>query len=416
MFHAGSENALSVSQVNQYVKTLIEQDDLLSYITVRGEISNLKYHTSGHLYFTLKDENAELGAVMFRTAVQGLRFTVKNGMYVTAYGRISVYEKSGRYQMYVSAMTEEGVGALRLEYERLYRQLSEEGLFAPERKRPLPRFPKCVGIITSPTGAAIRDIIHVTGRRYPSAKLLIYPSLVQGADAPASLCQGLAYLNAEGSSDVIILGRGGGSIEDLWAFNDESLVRAVAASDIPVISAVGHEIDFTLCDFAADQRAATPSAAAELAVPDSTELLSRVDEMGETLTGLFLKQIALLRMALVERKSVLEKWSPTAKTERMRLSLTYKQEELARSIRQITERAALRLSRSAERLNALNPLSILSRGYSVAEKESGEVISSVEQLQVGEHIRLFLSDGEVTAQILSRSSNKIKPQGRDQYE
>lgn len=401
MSYVRGDAALSVSQVNQYVKALIERDDLLSSIAVRGEISNLKYHTSGHLYFTLKDENAELGAVMFRASAQGLRFTVKNGMCVTAYGRLSVYEKSGRYQMYVSTMTEEGIGALRLEYERLYRKLSDEGLFDETRKRPLPRFPKCIGIITSPTGAAIRDIIHVTGRRYPAAKLLIYPSLVQGPEAPAGLCCGLAYLNAEGSADVIIIGRGGGSIEDLWAFNDENLVRAVAASEIPVISAVGHEIDFTLCDFAADHRAPTPSAAAELAVPDRAELLGRVDEMGENLVEIFSKKIALSRVALIERKIELEKLSPKAKTERMRLSLTYKKEELNRSIRQITERAAARLSRSVEQLNALNPLAVLGRGYSVVEGQSGEVISSVKQLQSGDMLRLLLADGEVSARVLS---------------
>ena len=400
MSYPSGEQALSVTQVNQYVKALIEGDDLLSYVTVRGEISNLKYHTSGHLYFTLKDENAELGAVMFRSSVQGLRFSAKNGMCVTAYGRLSVYEKSGRYQMYVSAMTEEGIGSLRLEYERLYRKLSEEGLFDEARKRPLPRFPKCIGIVTSPTGAAIRDMIQVTGRRYPTAKLLIYPSLVQGAEAPESLCRGLAYLNAEGSADVIIIGRGGGSIEDLWAFNDEALVRAVAASTIPVISAVGHEIDFTLCDFAADQRAPTPSAAAELAVPDKTELLGRVDEMGETLTGTISHRLARYRMQWMQYQNELERLSPENKVRQMRLSLTYKQEELGRTVGQIAQRARMELSRMVTCLDAMNPLAILSRGYSVAETAEGKVVSSVEQLKVGERIRLLLADGEAMAQVL----------------
>ncbi|MBQ8345645.1 MAG: exodeoxyribonuclease VII large subunit, partial [Clostridia bacterium] len=382
-------------------KTLIEQDDLLSYLTVRGEISNLKYHSSGHLYFTLKDEEGELAAVMFRSAAQGLSFTLVNGMKVTAYGRLSVYERSGRYQLYCSAMTEDGIGALRLEYERLYRKLSEEGLFSDERKRPLPRFPNCIGVITSPTGAAIRDIIHVTGRRAPGVKLLIVPSLVQGRDAPAELCRALSYLQAEGSADVIIIGRGGGSMEDLWAFNDEALVRAVAASEIPVISAVGHEIDFTLCDFAADQRAPTPSAAAELAVPDTAELLERLDEAAEKLTALYSCKLSACRVRLVEATARLERMSPVAATRQRRERLERTKERMERSIRLIWERAASRLVRGTDMLNAVNPLAVLKRGYGVMQTDEGSVIASVSDLTEEQTVRFVLADGEARARILS---------------
>ena len=401
MSYLHQDAAMTVSQVNRYVKTLIEQDDLLSYLTVRGEISNLKYHSSGHLYFTLKDEEGELAAVMFRSAAQGLSFTLVNGMKVTAYGRLSVYERSGRYQLYCSAMTEDGIGALRLEYERLYRKLSEEGLFSDERKRPLPRFPNCIGVITSPTGAAIRDIIHVTGRRAPGVKLLIVPSLVQGRDAPAELCRALSYLQAEGSADVIIIGRGGGSMEDLWAFNDEALVRAVAASEIPVISAVGHEIDFTLCDFAADQRAPTPSAAAELAVPDTAELLERLDEAAEKLTALYSCKLSACRVRLVEATARLERMSPVAATRQRRERLERTKERMERSIRLIWERAASRLVRGTDMLNAVNPLAVLKRGYGVMQTDEGSVIASVSDLTEEQTVRFVLADGEARARILS---------------
>ena len=260
--------ALSVSDVNKYIKMLFSADDVLSSVAIRGEISNFKRHSSGHLYFTLKDSGGEIAAVMFRADASRLPFVPADGMRIVAYGSVDVYERSGRYQVYVRSMVADGVGAMAEAYERLRRKLEAEGLFDESRKRPIPKYPQCIGVITAPTGAAIRDILNITGRRYPQAKILIYPSLVQGADAPASLCAGLGLLCAHGECDVIIIGRGGGSIEDLWGFNDEAVVRAVAASSIPVISAVGHETDFTLCDFAADKRAPTPSAAAEIATPD----------------------------------------------------------------------------------------------------------------------------------------------------
>ena len=402
-----NKSALSVTQVNRYIKMLMESDDVLSYVSVRGEISNLKYHTSGHLYFTLKDEESEIPAVMFRSAASGLKFTARNSMRVTVYGKISVYEKSGRYQVYASAMTDDGIGALFLEYQRLHRQLREEGLFDDSRKRPLPKFPKCIGILTSPTGAAVRDIINITARRYPSAKILLYPTLVQGAEAPASLLSGLAYLNAETDCDVIILGRGGGSMEDLWAFNDEALVRAVAASRIPVISAVGHETDFTLCDFAADCRAPTPSAAAELAVPDRRQLLEQIDESLGRLE-VHLSQYCERRRAQIQdydRRLAIR--SPEAALARVRQTVQSDHARMTRAIQTKTEHGRLLLTKYVEKLNAMNPLSVLERGFGVVSK-NGEILRSVSTLQEGDCVELRLADGRAEAQIVSVSADTAK--------
>ena len=400
-----SESAMSVTQVNRYIKMLMDADDVLSYVTVRGEISNLKYHTSGHLYFTLKDEESEIPAVMFRSAASTLRFAVKNGMRVTVFGKISVYEKSGRYQVYASAMTEDGVGALYLEYQRLHRALAAEGLFDESRKRPLPKYPKCIGISTSPTGAAVRDMINITGRRYPAAKILLYPSLVQGKDAPASLCMALAYLNAESDCDVIIIGRGGGSIEDLWAFNDEALVRAVAASRIPVISAVGHETDFTLCDFAADQRAPTPSAAAELAVPDRRQLLELLDEACGRMDLRLEQYLERKKMAINVRGGRLALASPEEKIARIRQRVTNDSERMERAMQTRTERGRLVLSQYVEKLNATNPLSVLERGFGVVSK-NGKILNTVSELRVGDRVALRLADGRAEAEIASVTPNE----------
>lgn len=265
--------ALTVTQLNEYIKRLIDTTPQLSDVYVKGEISNFKNHYStGHFYFTLKDEGGQLRSVMFKSFASKLRFMPEDGMKVTAHGRISSYVRDGGYQLYCDMIEPEGVGSLYVAYEQLKKKLEYEGLFDASRKKPLPKIPSKVGIITSATGAAIRDMINVCGRRFPFATLVLYPALVQGPEAPAQLISGMNYFNAAKNVDVIIIGRGGGSIEDLWAFNDENLARTVAASAIPVISAVGHETDFTICDFVADRRAPTPSAAAELAVPDTAEL------------------------------------------------------------------------------------------------------------------------------------------------
>ena len=265
--------ALTVTQLNEYIKGILDHDPRLTDVYLRGEISNFKNHYStGHYYFTLKDEGGMIRAIMFRSSAVKLAFLPEDGMKVVAHGRISAFVRDGQYQIYCDSMEPDGIGALYIAYEQLKRKLEAEGLFDPSRKKPLPKIPSRVGIITSATGAAIRDMINVCGRRFPFAELVLYPSLVQGPDAPAQLIDGVRYFNEKQSVDVIIIGRGGGSIEDLWAFNNEDLAREIAASAIPVISAVGHETDFTICDFVADRRAPTPSAAAELAVPETEEL------------------------------------------------------------------------------------------------------------------------------------------------
>ena len=398
------DNTLTVGELNRYVKMLMDNDALLSAVSVRGEISNLKYHSSGHLYFTLKDGDAEIAAVMFRSAAMNLKMVARDGMQVVAFGRVSVYEKSGKCQLYVSAMLDNGIGALQLEYEKLKKQLEAEGLFDKDKKRPLPRFPKCIGIITSPTGAAVRDMINVTGRRWPSAKILLYPALVQGEQAPASLCAGLDLLNAIEACDVIIIGRGGGSIEDLWAFNDERVVRRVAASETPIISAVGHETDFTLCDFAADLRAPTPSAAAELAVPDRDEMRIRLDELLGRIENSTLRTVNAKRERLLNVANRLELLSPSGRLMLEKKELLRKKTALEQRIERIVGKRREELSIASAKLVATNPLAVLARGYSYTQK-AGVVVSSVSQISNGDAIDIKFADGGASAEILSVNKN-----------
>ena len=394
------DNTLTVGELNRYVKMLMDNDALLSAVSVRGEISNLKYHSSGHLYFTLKDGEAEIASVMFRSAAMNLKMIARDGMQVIAFGRVSVYEKSGKCQLYVSAMLDNGVGALQLEYERLKKQLEAEGLFDKDKKRAIPKLPKCIGIITSPTGAAVRDMINVTGRRWPSAKILLYPALVQGEQAPESLCSGLELLNAMSTCDVIIIGRGGGSIEDLWAFNDERVVRCVAASEIPVISAVGHETDFTLCDFAADLRAPTPSAAAELAVPDRDEMRIRLDELFGRLENSILRSVELKKERVLNVTNKLELLSPSGRLAVEKKELAQKRTALEQGIERVIQKRRERLSVASAKLTAINPLAVLSRGYSYSKK-GDTVVSSVKQLQIGDELNMRFTDGSANAKIIS---------------
>ena len=391
--------AFTVTDLNRYIKALVSADEVLSAVVVRGEISNFKAHSSGHLYFTVKDEGAELSAVMFRGDAARLAFRPMNGMSVLLWGNVDVYEKSGRVQVYVRTMMADGVGALAQAYERLKKKLTAEGLFAEERKKPLPAFPECVGVITAPTGAAIRDILNITGRRYPNAKILLYPSLVQGPDAPESLRAGVELFNATDACDVIILGRGGGSMEDLWAFNDEALVRAVAASRIPVISAVGHETDFTLCDFAADRRAPTPSAAAELAVPDREMLLARMTELRSQLSSTMEKKLATAQATLEARKQMLSLLSPEGRLAQDRKELTYLSERIERAMLALLNEKKARFSAALEQLDALNPLAVLQRGYSAIRNQDGRMLSSVEDLTLGQTVEIIMKDGTALAEI-----------------
>ena len=398
--------ALSVSDVNQYIRALITTDDLLSAVAIRGEISNFKRHSSGHLYFTLKDGGGEIAAVMFRGDTGRLTFNPSDGMRVVAYGSVDVYERSGKYQVYVRSMIPDGVGALAEAYERLKRQLEVEGLFSEARKRQLPKYPQCIGVITAATGAAIRDILNVTGRRYSQAKILIYPSLVQGPDAPVSLRAGLELLCAHGECDVIIIGRGGGSVEDLWAFNDEALVRAVAASPIPVISAVGHETDFTLCDFAADKRAPTPSAAAEIATPDCATISKHVCDAEIGLHRSITARINDLWQRSDRFTDSLTRLSPEARLARMGESLKHAEQRLGSAIDKTYTRKDAEYRELMMRLRALDPMAVLQRGYSAIKDTDGKIIGCAASLNVGQQVTVVMSDGEADAQIISTREKK----------
>ena len=393
-------SVLTVSQVNQYVKLLLDGDETLQYLWVRGEISNFKRHyASGHLYFSLKDADGLIRAVMFRSAADKVRFTPADGMKVLARGRVSAFPRDGQYQLYVEEMQPDGMGALYLAYEQLRAKLASEGLFDAAHKKPLPKYPERIGIITSATGAAIHDMITVTGRRFPAAELYLYPSQVQGPEAPRQLIGALSYFNRTKSVDVIIIGRGGGSLEDLWAFNNETLARAVAASEIPVISAVGHESDFTICDFAADLRAATPSAAAELSVPSAAQLLEGLSGTRQSMDRALVRKIDGLRQKLKVLASGRALSAPIHLVNDRRMTLAFMEEKLDT----LTDRklADLRGSFAAlcGKLDSLNPLSVLSRGYAAVLNEESGIVKSVKDVHPGERVRIRFCDGETGAVI-----------------
>ena len=379
--------ALTVTQLNEYVKRIIDTTPQLTSIYVKGEISNFKNHYgTGHYYFTLKDEGGQLRAVMFKSSAANMKFLPENGMKVTAHGRISAFVRDGTYQLYCDSMEPDGVGALYIAYEQLKKRLEAEGLFDVSRKRPLPKIPMRVGIITSATGAAIRDMINVCGRRFPAAKLVLYPSLVQGPGAPAELIAGVQYFNTVQSVDVIIIGRGGGSIEDLWAFNDEGLARTVAASRIPVISAVGHETDFTICDFVADRRAPTPSAAAELAVPDTAELKRKIQNIVSREANVLYSMLKLRRDKLDSLAGTRAMTNPMNVIDDRRMLLGMLTDRLVRAEENHVQMRKSLLTREAGRLDALNPLSVIARGYSAVYKTDGALVKKIEDVTVGDTV------------------------------
>jgi len=392
--------SLTVTQLNEYIKHIIDHDVRLSDVYVKGEISNFKNHYStGHYYFTLKDEGGMVRAIMFKSAAGKLPFVPEDGMKVVAHGRVSAFVRDGQYQLYCDSMEPDGIGALYIAFEQLKRKLEAEGLFDPSRKRPLPKIPTRVGIITSATGAAIRDMINVCGRRFPYAKLILFPSLVQGPDAPPQLIAGLRYFNETCSADVIIIGRGGGSIEDLWAFNNEELAREVAASQIPVISAVGHETDFTICDFVADRRAPTPSAAAELAVPDTAELKRKIQNIVTREAGVLARIAAGHRekLLLLSGSRVLK--DPMAMIDDRKMQNAMLSERLIRAEERIQMQSRALLQTEAGKLSALNPLAVLSRGYSAVYKEDGTLVKSVSNVQPGDRITIRTEGGELDAAV-----------------
>ena len=400
-----SKMILSVTQINEYIRALIAQDEVLSMIMVRGEISNLTLHRSGHIYFTLKDETSVLKAVMFRSSAQRVKFALKEGMNVIVYGRISLYTSSGQYQLYAEDIQPDGIGALYVAYEQIKEKLAKEGLFDASRKKPIPKIPTTVGIVTSPTGAAIHDMINVMGRRFPLAKLLLYPALVQGENAYKTLISGIEYFNQTKSADVIIIGRGGGSMEDLWAFNNVELAYAIAKSSIPVISAVGHESDFTICDFVADLRAPTPSAAAELAVPDA---LTVRNEINQTITDVEKKLIMQIyqcrkQIELLSSSRVLSSKESLLDEYKMKINLL--SDKLDSNISNIMKDKGYSFSVLCAKLQAISPLNTLARGYSMVQDSQGKVVSSVDNIKKDDIINISLADGN--AQAIVQETNKL---------
>ena len=392
----------TVAQVNEYVKCLIEEEMLLQDIYVCGEVSNFKKHSSGHFYFTLKDSSSEIRAVMFRSYAQKVKFNIENGLKVIIRARVGVFESAGMYQLYVNTMQPEGMGALHLAFEQLKSKLLKEGLFDEAHKRPIPKFPKRIGIITSPTGAAVRDIINIATRRYNLASLILFPSLVQGEEAAGQLISGIDYFNITESVDVIIIGRGGGSIEDLWAFNDEYLARAIYNSKIPVISAVGHEIDFTICDFVADLRAPTPSAAAELATPNLADIAAKID-------GFKSRSILAISSLIEEYKTRLEYISsskvfksPISMLEIPKLRLSGAKKDLISTFTRAVMTKRNDFSQKVAKINALNPLSILSRGYATVTSDEGKTIKSINDIEKNSKISIRFLDGSAQATIDSK--------------
>lgn len=378
----------------------MDHDLLLFQLSIRGEISNFKLHYSGHMYFTLKDEQSTIRAVMFKSSNYKLKFKPENGMKVIAQGRISVYERDGQYQLYVENMQPDGIGALHIAFEQLKKKLEAEGLFDSERKKSLPKFPKRIGVVTSATGAAIRDILNVLKRRYPAAEVLLYPVLVQGEQACFEIVEGIQYFNDTKSVDVIITGRGGGSIEELWAFNEEIVARSIAASQIPVISAVGHETDFTIADFVSDVRAPTPSAAAELAVPSQYELRDKVQ-------GLQSRLIYALNNRLESRRLKLERLmqstafrNPLDNISQSRLRLDEMGKDLLKNMLYQLKNQREQLASLCGKLDALSPLSVLSRGYAIVKTSDGQIIRTVHEVNEQQKIKVQLQDGEFQCTVL----------------
>ncbi len=390
---------LSVSQLNRYVKSIIEQDRNLQTVFVQGEISNFTNHyKTGHYYMTIKDESSAIKAVMFKTANMRLRFMPENSMNVIIRGRVAVFERDGQYQLYIDDMQPDGTGALSLAFEQLKEKLSKEGLFDAERKKPIPAYPEKVGVVTSPTGAAVRDIINVISRRFPLAQIVLCPVAVQGDYAAPQIKAAIELFNKEKAADVLIVGRGGGSVEELWAFNEEIDARAVAASEIPVISAVGHETDFTICDFAADLRAPTPSAAAELAVPDMYQQKEMLINYYRRILSSAADRIGYEKSRLELNKAKILRLSPQNYIDNLRVRCDRAVMTMDSAVRNEMAEKSKELSSLCAKLDAMSPLKILARGYSVASKQ-GKIISDIGGVEKGDMINVRVSDGDIECEV-----------------
>ena len=400
------QKVYSVGQVNTYIRNMFTQDFVLNRVSVRGEISNLKYHTSGHIYFTLKDASAAIACVMFAGARGGLAFRMSNGQQVIVDGAVNVYERDGKYQLYATKIRQDGAGELYEKFLELKEELEEMGMFAPEYKQPIPKFVRRLGVVTAPTGAAIRDIINIATRRNPGIRIILYPAKVQGEGAAESVAAGLAALDALGV-DVIIVGRGGGSIEDLWAFNEETVARAIFSCHTPVISAVGHETDTTIADFVADLRAPTPSAAAELAVADVTAWLQALDEDALQLQRIMQRMIKDARSRLRECELRMRYAKPQQRLMQQKQRLDEYEERLRRAMQSLLEQIRHQLALSEERLRRLSPYEKLESGYGCILTEDGRRIRSVSQVAPGEVVQIYLADGRMTARIQEVKESKV---------
>lgn len=392
---------ITVTELNEYIKSLLDGDAILKKIAVKGEISNFRPNSSGHLYFTLKDEGGAIRCVMFRALAQKLKFTPENGMKVIAVGGVSSFVRDGQYQLYLSALTPDGIGDLYAAFEQLKRRLGAEGLFDPARKKAIPRYPRLIAIVTSPTGAAIQDMLRILKKRYPIARVLVVPVKVQGAGAAEEIAGAITYLNTKRYIDVIITGRGGGSLEDLWCFNEEVVARAIAASRIPVVSAVGHEPDVTISDFAADLRAATPSNAAELVTPDAAELTLRLEERRTALARTMLARFDTARKRLNDIAGKRVFASPLGYFDEKRMMLDY----LSERFRTIAEKQLTvqnhRLANAAARLDAMSPLKVLGRGYAIALDDSQTAVRSAETLHPGDRLCVRFAAGSAQCEVQS---------------
>lgn len=392
-------NVYTVKQVNLYIKNMFTQDFMLNRIYVKGEVSNCKYHTSGHIYFSLKDESGTIACIMFASARSGLSFRMREGQKVVVLGSVNVYERDGKYQLYASEIILEGAGLLYEKFEALKQELEEMGMFAEEYKQPIPKFVKTVGIVTAPTGAAVRDIIQIASRRNPYVQLILYPALVQGEGAADSIVRGIRMLEKQ-NVDVMIVGRGGGSIEDLWAFNEEKVARAIFECRVPVISAVGHETDTLISDYVADLRAPTPSAAAELAVYDYRQVSEQMEAFLSRMRRQMRLKTTLERRRLEQLELRLKHTHPQQKLNENRQRLLELENRLRDRMQQLLEENKYRLAIYTEQIDGLSPLKKLSQGYSYTELADGENVRSVKQVKDGQEISVYVTDGKIKARII----------------
>lgn len=400
------QQVLSISQINAYIRSKMDADPLLGAVAVRGEISNYKVYPSGHHYFTLKDESAALKCVMFRSNAQRLRFHPDNGTKVIAMGNVSVYPRDGAYQLYCSAMVMDGVGDLHAAFEQLKAKLAAQGLFDPDHKKEIPQYPGTIGIITSEAGAAVHDMLRILRKRYPLTNVRLFPVRVQGTEAPGEIVAAIRYANHYKLADLLIVGRGGGSIEDLWAFNDEAVAHAIFASEIPVISAVGHEPDVTISDYVADLRAATPSNAAELAVPDHDGLLQTLDTMQSTLTAITLRRIKSAKLHLQTLSASPALQTPMRYFDQKRNTLRLLTSKLLNAEHRAVGIKKQQYISLTAKLDAMSPLKVLTRGYAIAQSaEDGTTLRSVSQVNAGDKVTVMLNDGRFDATVLESKEN-----------